>query len=105
MEKVEPSRSTPVACSLTAQDLTNRTTAWHKLLGNSLVAAECVGGGIRLTVHAASEASLRQLVELERECCPWISSRLDGPTVTLTAEGDGEAALVEMVSGIQECHR
>jgi len=102
---MKPSRSIPVACSLTAHDLADRTTAWRKLLGSSLVAADRVGGGIRLTVHADSEASLRRLVDLERECCPWISSRVDGATVTLTAEGDGEPALVEMFSDVQGFRR
>ncbi len=90
----------PIACSLTAQDLTDRGAAWRKLLEISLVAADRIPGGIRLSVHPGSAGSLRDLVALERECCPWIRSRLDGSGVTFTAQGAGEAALVEMFSAV-----
>jgi hypothetical protein len=39
---------------------------------------------------------LRQLVDIEVECCRWITFVLDGPTVTMTAEGDSEAAIRSM---------
>lgn len=93
--------STPVACSLAAQDLTDRAVAWRRLLDKSLVSADRVDGGIRLTVVPGSAESLRKLVDLEAECCPWIASHVDGATATLTAEGDGETVLLEMFAGLR----
>ncbi len=38
-----------------------------------------------------------ELIDLERECCPWIQFEVgDGSVVTLTAEGEGAAALAGM---------
>jgi hypothetical protein len=55
-----------------------------------------VPGGIRLTVHPGSVPSLMKLVDLERECCPWIDFVVKDASVTITAEGDGEAAIRSM---------
>lgn len=90
----------PIACSLTAEDFADREAACRTLLETSLVAAEPVPGGVRLSLHPGSAESLRKLVALERECCPWIKSRIEGSTVTLNADGDGEPALVAMFSEI-----
>ncbi len=90
----------PIACSLTTEDYADRGAAWRKLLRLSLVAADRVHGGIRISVHQDSAESLRELVTLEQECCPWIKSSLDGSTVTFTADGDGEIVLIEMFSDV-----
>jgi hypothetical protein len=56
-----------------------------------------VPGGIRLSPASGAAAALVELVTLESECCAWIHFEgSDGSTVTLTAEGDGEATLVGM---------
>ncbi len=39
------------------------------------------------------------LIDLERECCAWIDYAVEGSSVTLTAEGDGEAVLAGMFLG------
>jgi hypothetical protein len=85
----------PIACSLTADELVDRTKAWRKLFRDSLVAADRAPGGMRLSVHPGAGAALRELVELECECCPWIDFALEGCTVTMTAEGDAESILLE----------
>jgi hypothetical protein len=86
----------PIACSLTAADLYDREAAWRTLLTTSLVSRNTVPGGIRLAVHPGSVPSLLELVNLERECCPWIDFVVNGASVSITAEGDGEAAIRSM---------
>ena len=86
----------PIACSLSMSDLADREGAWHRLLGTSLRALERVAGGLRLTVSADAVQELHGLVELEQNCCPWITFAIGGASVTITAAGEGEGALVQM---------
>jgi hypothetical protein len=88
----------PVVCTLSARDLRDRGGAWEKLLTSGLVTRERVPGGIRLEAEPGARAALLQLVDLERECCAWIDYDVAGPVVTMTAEGEAEAALAEMFS-------
>ena len=86
----------PVACSLAPTELADRELAWQKLLQSSLLARERIAGGLRLTVSPAAMLSLGQLVDLERDCCPWITFSLEGESLTMTALGAGEETLVQM---------
>jgi hypothetical protein len=47
-------------------------------------------------VNDGSAEALRQLIEIERDCCRWITFELDGPTVSMTAKGAGAWALRAM---------
>jgi hypothetical protein len=87
---------TPIACSLSSADLGERQLAWQALLRTSLLARERVPGGLRLTVRKAARPELRNLIDLERTCCPWITFVAEGDSVTLTAPGAGEDVLVQM---------
>ncbi len=89
-------RSNVVACTLSPDDLKETEKAWHKLLRLSLVSRQEVAGGLRLEVHPGSADALRSLIDIERDCCRWITFELDGPVVTMTSPGDGEAAIREM---------
>lgn len=95
METIRATSST-VACMLTPDDLKSAVAAWKKLLRASLVLREEVRGGLRLVLRPGSEGALRQLIDIERECCPWITFSIDGSSVTMTAEGRGEFAIREM---------
>jgi len=96
--------SDTIACTLTWDDLKETVSAWKKLLRLSLVSREEIPGGLRLTVNPRSEAALRQLIDIERECCGWITFQLDGPSVTMTATGDGESTIREMWDvKLQDC--
>jgi hypothetical protein len=88
----------PIACFLPQSELADRAQAWETLLRTSLLARERVAGGLRLTVHAGALSSLRELVDLERDCCPWITFSFDGEHLTMTASGAGEETLVQMFS-------
>ena len=91
------SETPPIACTLSASDLQNREGAWQKLIASGLLEREPVPGGIRLHAAPGAGAALMALIDLERDCCAWIRFDVAGAsTVTLTAEGDGEAVLVGM---------
>ena len=85
--------SNTIACTLSADELKDVGGAWQKLFRTSLISRDLVPGGLRLTVHSGAEPALRQLIDIEAECCRWITFELDGPSVTMTAEGDGEQAI------------
>ena len=85
-----------VACSLTRTELEETGTAWQKLFRLSLKSRAEVPGGLRLVFHPGSADALRQLIDIERDCCPWITFQLDGATVTMTSAGGGASAIREM---------
>ena len=85
--------SKTIACTLSADDLKDVGAAWQKLFRTSLISRDLVPGGLRLTVHPGAELALKQLIDMETQCCRWITFELDGPSVTMTAEGDGEQAI------------
>lgn len=91
-------RTDVIACTLTPDDLKEVGEAWQKLFRLSLVSREEVPGGLRLEVHPGSAAALRSLIDIERECCEWITFELDGPVVVMTSPRAGEAAIRAMWS-------
>ena len=90
----------PIACSLSAADLAERQRVWQALLGTDLLARESIPGGLRLTVRPGAGPQLHALIDLERDCCPWITFAVNGESVTMTAVGDGEEALLQMFTVI-----
>jgi hypothetical protein len=90
----------PIACSLSAADVVKRQRLWRELLDTSLLARESIPGGLRLTVRPGAGTQLCALIDLERDCCPWITFAVDGESVTMTAVGDGEEALAQMFTVI-----
>jgi len=88
-------RSDVIACTLSPDDLKETEKAWRKLMELSLVSRDEVPGGLRLEVHPGSAQALRSLVDIERDCCSWIKFELDGPALTMTSPGAGEAAIRE----------
>jgi hypothetical protein len=89
-----------IMCTLTEAGAKDATDAWNRLFQEALVARELVPGGLRLTVIPDAEPALRQLIEMEIECCRWITFEFDGPSVTLTFPGEqGEQAIREMWAG------
>jgi hypothetical protein len=67
----EHRRTAPVACSLANADLPDRQERWRQLWRRAAVNAVTTSKGLRLLFRAATdvEAELRQLAELERDCC------------------------------------
>lgn len=89
--------SDTIACTLTPSELRETSTAWRKLLRLSLITREEVPGGVRLIMHPGSAGALRQLVDIERECCRWITFELEGAGVTMTAAGAGAFVIRQML--------
>lgn len=85
-----------VACSLTPSELEETGSAWQKLFRLSLISREEVPGGLRLVFHPGSARALRQLIDIERACCPWITFDLEGGSVTMTSPGAGATAIRDM---------
>jgi len=88
--------SDTIACTLTPTELKATASAWQKLFRQSLISRQEVAGGLRLEFHPGSARALRQLIDIERECCRWITFELDGPSVTMTSEGAGASAIRQM---------
>jgi hypothetical protein len=88
--------SRTIACTLSADDLKDVSAAWQKLLRNSLISRDLVPGGLRLTVDPGAQQALRQLIDIETQCCRWITFEIAGPSVTMTADGSGEHAIQSM---------
>jgi hypothetical protein len=65
----------PVACTLRGNEATTRVATWKQLMDTALLDRERVGGGIRLTFRAESGVAetVARLIELEGECCAWMS--------------------------------
>ena len=85
-----------IVCTLSADELIDTQAAWQKLFNTALLVREEIPGGIALVVNDGSAEALMQLVEIERDCCRWITFELDGPRVSITADGAGAAAIREM---------
>lgn len=88
--------SDTIACTLSNEELQDTRAAWEKLFRTALLMREEIPGGIRLVVNDGSAEALRQLIDIERECCQWITFQLEGPAVSMTAEGAGADAIRAM---------
>ena len=88
-----------VACSLAPGDLAGRRERWLRLSERARLEKKPIPGGVRLRFRtvAGVEGELRELAELERDCCSFAawSVTSEGPDLTLEviAEGDGVAAV------------
>jgi hypothetical protein len=91
-----------IACSLPPDRLADRRERWKALAERSFLERALLPTGVRLSFSAdeGTEADLRELVELERECCGFASFQVTSSrgllTLDVTAEGDGVAAVREL---------
>jgi hypothetical protein len=67
-------RELPIACSLDGETRATREEEWSEFLDDTLIERHSIDGGVALRLkpspHVAS--GLRQLIESEQRCCPWI---------------------------------
>jgi MerR family transcriptional regulator, copper efflux regulator len=88
-------QNAPVACSLSGADARTRQDEWSLLLGESCVRRTSVQGGMRVELRDSEGVrdALGRLVELERECCPFLALTVedDGELVALTVTAPPEA--------------
>ena len=93
----EQRRGAPVACSLSQSDLVERQDRWLELARCAATEAVTTSNGLRLLFHAQPgvEAELRQLAELERDCCAFAdwSVHARGTEVALDVTADSEEGI------------
>jgi len=98
-----PSEPVPIACTLDGADMRQRAAAWRALLGSGLVERRRVPGGVRFSAREGARATLLELLELERECCPWMDIEVADGVATITsdrAEGRAVLALLGTAAGV-----
>jgi len=87
-----------VACSLNDAQLRQRRALVRRTLRPHLLASENLESGLRLTFPDSEpmRATLQQFVDLERQCCSFLTFTIapPGEGLTLTIEGPPEAGAV-----------
>jgi hypothetical protein len=90
-------RRTTVACSLDQSDLAERQDRWLELARRAAIEVVTTSNGLRLLFRAEPwvEAELRQLAELERDCCAFAdwSVHARGTKVALDVTADSEEGI------------
>jgi hypothetical protein len=90
-----------IACSLEAVDLADRRDRWHQLEERAGVDVVTTENGLRLLFRAVPgvEAELRQLAELEQDCCAFAEWSVDAGAeevvLDVSAESDEAIAAVQ----------
>jgi len=89
--------SSPLACTLTAADHAARVAWIEELNATALLGYQRDGNRLRLGYRPAAAAEARELVRLERRCCPFLrfttEQGRDEFVVTVDAPADlGNAA-------------
>jgi len=96
------SQSLPIACTLSAAGQVDQARRWRELLAHACIARASTEHGIRLDFRnePTVERTLRGLVVVEADCCPWATWRVSHERALLvlhvTSTGDGVAALHAM---------
>jgi len=83
---------TPIACTLTGQDMDQRIGQWRSLLAGASI--EPIPGGVRVRLPADRAARAAELAVAEQECCAFFDVRLllQGPIVEMEVRAPEEAA-------------
>lgn len=89
-------RANPAACSLSGVGLADRRQRWLAVSDRALSQKTATGAGVRLRFLplAGVESELRELAELERECCSFAawSVRREEAGLVLEVSAAGDAA-------------
>jgi aminoglycoside phosphotransferase len=91
----------PIACSLDAAQLAERGERWQALADQALISVEQTERGARQRYRggAAIEAELRDLVELEAECCPFLELQVERVAAEIQLEVSGPPEAADVVAG------
>jgi hypothetical protein len=84
----------PLACSLDAAQSRTRGERWRALGDRALLSRSRIGDGVRMRFVRADAVieELRELVALERECCPFLDLRLRDERQAIVLEIRGPEA-------------
>jgi hypothetical protein len=94
----------PIACSLDAGELTNRTEQWQTLVASSVRLLEADATTVRMVLDGSDDALLRAaaLGRLEKACCPFFTVSIDlaadASTLTLAVPDGAEDVLATFVA-------
>lgn len=81
-------------CTLTAADLEGRLASIKELNAEALRGYRRVGSRIELTYASSAAARVRELVEREQECCPFLDFTIRGGQNSRDATRDTDALLL-----------
>ena len=94
-------RELPLACSLETGALEQRLERWRRLNEAELIDARRgpASAILRYRARGEAEGELRELVRLERECCPFLELSLERGDDVLVLEVTGPAEAAEVIDG------
>ena len=69
----------PLACALPADEAQRQARQTRSTLGPAVLSREEIDGGLRLRFPAddATEAAVREVIEAESRCCPFLTMALE----------------------------
>jgi hypothetical protein len=97
-KSVNNNTSLPIACSLSASDYAQRAQEFGSLFATALISSKREPTRLDLVLNRklAEEARVRDLVDRERECCPYFTFEV--------ASGAEDIRLqIEVPEGAEEC--
>jgi hypothetical protein len=86
----------PIVCSLTDKELRERREKYHNRVAGSLIESEELDNGTRFRFRIGNSTlvDLAEIINLERDCCPFLSFSLaidtGSNTVSLEMIGPGK---------------
>jgi hypothetical protein len=92
----------PIACTLTGNEQLGRRERWHRLRNSGDAFRMETPTGVRIEFrHSATlERELRELAELERECCAFATWAVYATGTCVALEVDAEGQGVEVLHGM-----
>lgn len=90
----------PIACNLTTAELQERRQTVLHTLGEALLGANQIEGGYSYAFSASRFKELAEMIDLERQCCPFLEFKLTvaAGTGPLTLEVTGPEGTREFLS-------
>jgi hypothetical protein len=92
----------PIACTLTGNEQLDRRERWHRLrdAGDAVRIETPTGLRIEFRASAPLERELRELAELERECCAFATWEVEDAGACVALEIDADGGGVEVLHGM-----
>jgi hypothetical protein len=90
-----------IACSLSPAGRASRGDRWRALVEETGVEIVEVPQGLELRFGTGAERELRELAELERECCAFADWTVEGTTLVVTGEGDAVPVVQSLFAALR----
>jgi hypothetical protein len=94
----------PIVCSLNDKELRERREKYLDKMAGSLVASEVLDDGTRFRFHIGDSTliNLVEIINLERECCPFLSFKitLDAGSNSVSLDVTGPGEIKEMIRSL-----